>query len=184
MKEKSTMKASLRALAIPGCALVLSAGVVNATQEQASDGAERTVFEALYDQSDSFYSFACSEDGEVIPEEDGELIDIEGQIYERLVFLTDGTGEYHYQMHSMPVGLRGIGVTSGEEFRVIEADHMSGSQRSAGGTGSFHGHMKMTGKDTHRTFWLRFGGHYNVAPDGTVKVSRDNLSQECRPGWD
>jgi hypothetical protein len=178
------MKASLRALAIPGCALVLSAGVVNATQEQASDGAERTVFEALYDQSDSFYSFACSEDGEVIPEEDGELIDIEGQIYERLVFLTDGTGEYHYQMHSMPVGLRGIGVTSGEEFRVIEADHMSGSQRSAGGTGSFHGHMKMTGKDTHRTFWLRFGGHYNVAPDGTVKVSRDNLSQECRPGWD
>lgn len=178
------MKAPVRALAIPACALFLSSGIVVAEQEQGSNGAERTVFEALYDQSDSFYAFACSEDGEVIPEDDAELIDMEGQIYERLVFLIDGTGEYHYQMHSMPVGLRGIGVTSGEEFRVIEADHRSGSQRSAGGTGSFHGHLKMTGKDTHRTFWLRFGGHYNVAPDGTVKVSRDILSSECRPGWD
>ena len=53
---------------------------------------ERIVFEAFYDMSDSYYSFACSEDGEPIPEADGELIAIEGLIYERLVSLIDGTG--------------------------------------------------------------------------------------------
>jgi hypothetical protein len=178
------MKASVRALAVPGCVLFLSAGVVNATQGQAPNGAERTVFEALYDQSDSFYVFPCSEDGEVIPETDGELIDVEGLIYERLVFLIDGTGEYHYQMRIMPVGLRGTGVASGEEFRITAADHRTGSQRIAGGTGSFRGHLKMIGKDTHRTFWMTYGGHYNIAPDGTVKVSRDALHTECRPGQD
>ena len=178
------MKASVRALAVPGCVLFLSAGAVNATQEQASNGAERTVFEALYDQSDSFYVFPCSEEGEVIPESDGELIDMEGQIYERLVFLIDGTHEYHYQMRIMPVGLRGVGVTSGEEFRVTEADQRIGSQRLAGGTGSYRGHLKMIGKETRRTFWMTYGGHYNIAPDGTVKISRDDLSAECRPGRD
>lgn len=176
------MKASVRARAIPVCALLLSAGAVNVAQGQGSNGAERTVFEALYDQSDSFYVFPCSEDGEVIPETDGELIDIEGQIYERLVFLIDGTNEYHYQMRIMPVGLRGVGVTSGEEFRITEADQRTGSQRLAGGTGSFRGHLKMIGKDTHRTFWMTYGGHYNIAPDGTVKVSREDLRTECRPG--
>jgi hypothetical protein len=183
-KEKSTMKASARALAVSACALVLSAGTGNATQKEASNGAERTVFEALYDQSDSFYVFPCSEDGEVIPEDEGELIDIEGQIYERVVFLIDGTGEYHYQMRILPVGLRGVGVISGEEFRITEADQRVGTQRLAGGTGSYRGHLKMIGAETRRTFWMTYGGHYNIAPDGTVKVTREDLRAECRAGRD
>jgi hypothetical protein len=178
------MKASVRALAIAGCVLFLSTGAVDATQGQASTGAERTVFEALYDQSDSFYVFTCSEDGELIPETEGELIDMEGQIYERVVFLIDGTGEYHYQMRIMPVGLRGVGVTSGEEFRITEADQRVGTQRLAGGTGSYRGYLKMVGKTTHRAFWMMYGGHYNIEPDGTVKIARDVLRAECRAGRD
>jgi hypothetical protein len=182
-KKESIMKPSVRALAIlAGCTVVLSAGALGASQEQASNGAERIVFEALYDQSDSFYSFACSADGEPVPETDGELIDMEGYIFDRLVFLIDGTNEYHYRMSTMPVGLRGIGVTSGEEFRVKEVDHATGNQQVAGGTGSYRGQLKMVGQNTHRTFWLMYGGHYNIAPDGTVRVSRDRLSTECRPG--
>jgi hypothetical protein len=178
------MKAPVRALAIPACALFLSSGIVDAQQEQGSNGAERTVFETLYDQSDSFYVLPCSEDGELIPEAEGELIDVEGHIFERVVFLIDGTNEYHYQMRIMPVGLRGVGVTSGEEFRITEADQRVGSQRLAGGTGSYQGQLKMVGKNTHRTFWMMYGGHYNIAPDGTVKISRDDLRAECRTGRD
>ena len=111
-----------------------------------------------------------------------ELIAIEGLIYERLVSLIDGTGRLHYNMSTMPVGLRGVGVTSGEEFRIKETYHAGGSQRLAGGTGSYRGQLKMVGKDTHRTFWLMYSGHYNIAPDGTVRVSRDRLSSVCRPG--
>ena len=179
------MKSSARALAIvTACALVLSAAALDATGGQSSNGAERTVFEALYDMSDSLYTFPCSEEGELLPETDGEYIDIEGHIFERLVFLIDGTGEYHYHASTMPVGLRGVGVTSGEEFRIKEDDRQIANQKFAGGTGSYSGQLKMVGKDTHRTFWLMFAGHYNIAPDGTVKVSRDRLSTECRPGHD
>ena len=177
------MKPSVRALAIlAGCTVVLSAGASEAAGQQ--NGAERTVFENLYDMSGSYYSFACSEDGEPVPETDGELIEIEGLIYERLVSLIDATGKLHYRMSSMPVGLRGVGVTSGEEFRIKEAGHATGTQQLAGGTGSYAGQLKMVGADTHRTFWMMYSGHYNIAPDGTVRVSRDRLGTVCRPGRD
>jgi hypothetical protein len=81
----------------------------------------------------------------------------------------------------MPVGLRGVGVDSGEEFRVTERDHAVSNQHRAGGTGTYRQVLKLVGKDTQRTFWLVFSGYYMISKDGSVTVTRDKERIVCRP---
>jgi hypothetical protein len=169
------MKPAVRAIVIiTGCTLSLSAAV------HATGGAERTVQEALYDFSDSFYTFACSENGELLPDTEGELIDLEGYLYERITYQTDAAGGVHFRLNTMPVGLRGAGVDSGEEFRIRESEFFVASQRLTGNVGSFRQEVKLTGRDTHRTYSLVSKGHYVIGADGTIKVSRESLERECR----
>ena len=169
------MKSAVRAIAIiTGCSLSLSAAV------HATGGTERTVREALYDFSDSFYAFACSDDGELLPETDGELIDLEGHLYERITSQVDAAGGIHFLLNTMPVGFRGVGVDSGEEFRIKESEFFVASQRLTGNVGSFRQEVKLTGRDTHRTYSLVSRGHYVIGADGTIKVSRENLERDCR----
>lgn len=169
------MKSALMTAILTGCALTLPSAVT--AQDR---GAERIVLEHLYDLSDSLYSFPCTDDGEPLPEHDGELIEVEGAVYERMTLHTDGADGLHYRVNTMPVGIRGVGLISGEEFRITENSLTIARQRLTGLGGTYQDRFKLVGKDTHRTYWLVSKGHYVIAADGTVKVSRDGLSSECR----
>jgi hypothetical protein len=152
----------------------------NSSAPQFSNGAERSVDQALYDISGSFFVFACTDDGEVLPIDQGELVEMQGQIFERVTLMQDGAGGYHFLYHTMPVGLRGTGVTSGEEFRVIERDHGVANQRYDGNVGRYKQVFKMVGRDTGRTFWYVLSGTYLIGQDGTVKRSRDTETVQCK----
>ena len=169
------MKSAILRPILAGCCLSLSAAVT--AQDR---GAERIVLEHLYDLSDTLFSFPCSDDGELLPEEDGELIEVEGAVYERMTLHTDGAEGLHYQVNTMPVGIRGVGVVSGEEFRITENSLTIARQRLTGLAGSYQDRFKLVGKETRRTYWLVVKGHYVIAADGTIKVSRDSLTTECR----
>lgn len=143
--------------------------------------AERTVEESLYDLTGVYFTFSCSADGESLPDHEGELVLMEGQIYERITLLLDAAGEYHYTLHTMPVGLRGTGVTSGEEFRVIERDHAVANQRLAAGNGSYRQELKIVGRETGRTFWMVASGFYRISANGDVLVEHDTVRTECKP---
>jgi len=169
------MKSALLTAILAGCCLSMSVAVT--AQDR---GAERIVLEHLYDLSDSLYSFPCSDDGEPVPEEDGELIEVEGQVYERMTLHTDSAEGLHYSVNTMPVGIHGVGLVSGEEFRIKEDSLTIARQRLTGLSGSYRDTFKLVGKDTRRTYWLVSKGHYVIAADGTVKVSRDSLTTECR----
>lgn len=169
------MKSALLTAILAGYGL--SFPVVAAAQDR---GAERIVLEHLYDLSDSLFSFPCSDANELLPETDGELIEVEGQVYERLTLHTDGAEGLHYRVNTMPVGIRGVGLVSGQEFRITEDSVTIAHQRLTGLAGSYRDTFKLVGKDTHRTYWLVSKGHYVIAADGTVKVSRDTLTTECR----
>lgn len=179
------MKSDIRLfLIIAVCGLATAVGAaaaaVSPTPTRGANGAERTVDEYLY-ELDGLYLFPCSEDGEPLPDTDGELIDMEGQIYERITLISDGSGEYHYRSNTMPIGIRGVGLTSGEEFRVRESDTVIANRWLEGGTGSYREELTLVGRDTHRSYKLVSTGHYVIAGDGTIKVSRGTLSTECRP---
>jgi hypothetical protein len=123
-----------------------------------SSGSERTLVETLYDRSGSIFMFACTADGEPLPIDEGEPVAIEGQVFERLMFVTDAAGGLHYTLKTMPVGLRGVGLISGEEFRVVENQKQMSNQKID----------KLTG-----TFWLAFNGNYSISADGVVKSERN-----------
>src|SRR5688572_9697769 len=94
------------------------------TVEPRFSAAERTVYESLYDFDGSYFVFACTPEGDPLPIDQGEPIRMEGKLFERITVLLKGNGEYHYTEHTMPVGMRGVGVDSGEEFRVTERDQV------------------------------------------------------------
>jgi hypothetical protein len=154
---------------------------VNGEAAPQFSAAERTVDEALYDLTDSFFAFACSEDGDVLPIDEGELVRLEGKIFERVTLTRDGAGGYHFLYHTMPVGLRGTGVTSGEEFRVTERDHGVGNQRLDANVGRYKQVLKMVGRDTGRTFWMVSSGNYRISADGEFARTRDRETLACRP---
>ena len=171
-------------LSIAACglatAVATAAAAGSSTLTRGDNGAERIVEEYLY-ELDGLYLFPCSEDGELLPDTDGELIDMDGAIYERITLTIDGSGEYHYRSNTMPIGVRGVGLISGEEFRVRESDKVAANQRLEGGTGSYREELTLVGRDTHRSYRLVSTGHYVIAADGTIKVSKGILTTECRP---
>lgn len=164
---------------LPVSAFDPASGGVVGSATQAATGVERTLVETLYDLTDSYFTFPCAADGTVLPIPDGELIRIEGQLYERSSLVLDAAGHYHYNLSTMPVGLRGISA-SGEEFRVSENSQTIANQRLDGGTGAYRQELKMVGKDTHRTFWLVASGNYLFTPEGELRTSRGSLRVECR----
>lgn len=137
-------------------------------------GAERFVEEALYDLSDTFAGFECA-DGFV-----SELIELEGQIYERWSAVHNPAGGYRAMLHTMPIGLRGIGTESGDEYRVKEQFRATVNQSPMGMTGTFRSKVSFVGGIPTRTFELTIKGHWTMNANGEWVVERDTESAVCR----
>lgn len=143
--------------------------------------AERVVDEALYDMEGSYFAFGCTADGLLLPPGEGELIEMQGKIYEKFSVLRDAKGEYHVTYQTMPVGLRGVGVTTGEEFRVFERENGAANQLLASGMTAYRSELKMVGTSTQRTFWVITNGIIRFGLDGEVAVDRGETRYICGP---
>jgi hypothetical protein len=141
----------------------------------ATAATERTVEEHVYDLSDipSFTKIEC-ENGAA-----SELVRLDGKVYVRTVYLTDATGAHHMTHHTMPIGVRGVGETSGEEYRVKQAEHGTYTQRATGATGSFRQTLRLVGRESGRSFLLVSSGHYAINANGDLVVDRSALRLEC-----
>ena len=138
-----------------------------------SGGAERVVEESLYDLSDSFTEIDC-QNGQV-----SELVDLEGQLFERFTLLYNPSGAIHLTYHTMPVGLQGVGTVSGEEYRVKEQESGVYNQNQMGATGSYRQIMKLVSSSSHSKYSLVGGGHYTINANGEISVERDKLVLKC-----
>jgi len=136
--------------------------------------AERLVEEHLYDMTDSYFQVECP-DGTL-----SELVALEGKIYERLTILWDAAGSLHVQAGTMPVGLRGVGVTTGEEYRVFERDHFAGNQLMSGGVGSYRESYGLVARQGGPSFVVSISGNYKVLPTNEFVVDRERVSVECK----
>lgn len=151
-----------------------------AVQDPSAAAAERLLIENLNDLSGAYYPMPCSADGEPLPPAERDLVRLEGKIYERLSAVTDGAGGVHVAVNTMPVGVRGTLVSTGEGFRVSEEFRSLANLRTTGDSGSFRWTLKMVGLETRRTYWLVQSGNYRVAGDGTVVVDRGVFAIQCR----
>ena len=156
------------------------AAVNNDAVAQAANGdAERVLTQTLYDLSEGTFVFGCSADGELLPDGEGEPLILEGRILERFSLVTDPAGGTHYTVKTRPLNVRGIGKTSGEDFRITESVHFVGNERLEGETLSYRQNFKLVGKETHRAFLVVASGHYLILADGTITLHRDDLRVEC-----
>ena len=152
-----------------------------ATAAVAASAATRQVEEHVVDLSDSYFLFGCTADGAVAEDPtDGELVRMDGQMLVREVFMRDAAGNHHFTVHTTPIGMRGVGVASGEEFRVTERQIGGAIQRTAMLAGHYRTVQAFVGLDTGRRFSLVTAGHYTVGPDDVPVVTRDATTLSCR----
>lgn len=136
-------------------------------------GAERYVYEALYDLQGSEVSVECP-DGSV-----SEPVSLTGKIFERFTVVFDPAEGQHSVYHTMPVGLAGVGSVSGEEFRVSWRDHGVSSQTPMAMVNSYRHTLQFAGRTSGRKFGLVVQGHYTLNANGDVTVGREKLVAEC-----
>ena len=136
-------------------------------------GAERSVDERLFDVSGSSIGVECT-DGRL-----SELVELQGQIFERFTVVSNAAGGFHAVYHTMPIGLRGTGAESGEEFRVKWHDHGSFGQTTMGLVGTYRQVLKLVGSTSGRSFSLIVRGHYTINANGDIVVEREKLAADC-----
>jgi hypothetical protein len=146
---------------------------IPATAQSSAGAAERWVDENLYDVTGSFFGVECA-DGSV-----SELVELQGQIFERFTVVSNPAGGFHALYHTMPIGLRGIGAESGEEFRVKVQDHGSFGQTTMGLVGTYRQVLKFVGQTSGRDFSLVVRGHYTINANGQIVVEREKLAADC-----
>ena len=167
--------------------IILASAAVAACQDAPTEVAtddvrfasERIAEESVYDYTGSFTSFPCDENGDPLELGEGELIALEGQVYERSMLVRSAVDDYHFTVHTMPVGFRGVGVTSGENFRVDEREQLVVNQRAHANNGAYHSTLKIVG-ETGRTFWLRYTYNYRLDSDGALHRERTDSSFVCK----
>jgi len=133
----------------------------------------RDVEESLFDMSGSLVSISCADGRE------SELVALEGKVFERFTVLFTPAAGFHATYHTMPVGLRGTGAESGEEYRVKEQEHGSYTQSLMGNVGTYRQTLRLTARTSGRSFALVARGHYTINANGELVVERDGLATEC-----
>ena len=144
-----------------------------AAARSSADGAERSVDERLFDVSGSLIGVECT-DGRL-----SELVELQGQIFERFTVVANPAGGFHAVYHTMPIGLQGTGAESGEEFRVKWQDHGSFGQTTLGLVGTYRQVLKLVGGTSGRSFSLIVKGHYTINANGEIVVEREKLAADC-----
>ena len=148
------------------------AAIPTAAQSSAG-GAERSVDERLFDVSGSLIGVECT-DGRL-----SELVELQGQIFERFTVVANPAGGFHAVYHTMPIRLRGTGAESGEKFRVKWQDHGSFGQTTMGLVGTYRQVLKLVGSTSGRSFSLIVRWHYTINANGEIIVEREKLAADC-----
>jgi len=150
-----------------------SVPALSSAAQSNTGGNERSVDERLFDVSGSLIGVECT-DGRL-----SELVELQGQIFERFTVVANPAGGFHAVYHTMPIGLRGTGAESREEFRVKWQDHGSFGQTTMGLVGTYRQVLKLEAKASGRSFSLVVKGHYTINANGEIVVEREKLAADC-----
>ena len=139
------------------------------------NGALRYTYDELYEfTGDSYVQFTCFDGTE------SEPVQLFGQIFERYTFMRTPSGQLQYVSSTMPVGLYGVGLESGQEYRVVEREQSSVHYDEDGkGGGSLHETISLRARDTHETFGITYLVRWKFAESGDMIVNRWKELETC-----
>ena len=141
------------------------------------NGAQRFTYDEVYEfDGDSYFGFTCSDGTE------SELVQVFGRIAERFTFMVTPSGRIQLVGNTMPVGLYGVGVESGQEYRVVEREQGTAHYAPDGsGGGSMRETFLLRGRETRATFAVSYQVHWKFGEDGELVLERLKVSETCKP---
>lgn len=138
------------------------------------DGVWREVTEDLHDWNGTVISYSCG-DGST------EEIQMHGQLYWRATVTEDAAGGLHTTLHTMPIGMGGVGLITGAEYRIAEGEK-SVFNTGMGETGYYQHSVRLSAPELRLQLRLVIGGRFTTNANGEVVVERPTFRSECRDG--
>jgi hypothetical protein len=111
----------------------------------------------------------------------GEDISLTGTLHV-LIHTTEGPGgKFLLKEHFQPQGVSAVGLVTGDIYRATGVTQdVTNNNVQAGETTSFVNNFRMIGPGKDNNLLIHEVAHATVHPDGTVSVSFDRMSVECR----
>lgn len=167
------MNTSIAVIAVVIALAMLGAVVVTIPLQQAYAQAETfNVNERI--PLDSEIIVSCAAGGE------GEVVHLTGSLHLLGHVTLDSAGGFHIQPHFNTQGASGTGLTSGDNYRVINV----GANNTVNGKVGFEAtdvfNFRLIGQGDASNLLVHITIHLTVHPDGTVTASVFNISRECK----
>jgi hypothetical protein len=108
-----------------------------------------------------------------------ELMEMEGLIITRSQVIRDEAGGYHYSSQWMPVGLRGIGVESGAEYRIAERENINFNSSTMRDGSTFRYVIRWSAPDLGTRGTWEVMSHYTVNANGELVRENSEVRVSC-----
>jgi hypothetical protein len=111
----------------------------------------------------------------------GEIVDLSGPLLTLISFTINGnnvSGYFHFQ----PQGITGTGETTGAKYQAtgITQESFKNSLQNGQANLTFVNNFRIIGQGPGNNFLVHETLHFTVNADGTLTVSHDNFSIDCR----
>ena len=112
----------------------------------------------------------------------GELVDLSGRLHTMIHFTINGnnvSGVGHFQ----PQGISGTGETTGDKYQatgVTKDSSFKLSFQNGQANQTFVNNFRIIGQGSGNNLLVHEVAHITVNANGTVTVSHDNFSAECK----
>ncbi len=115
----------------------------------------------------------CAADGA------GEYVIISGMLHDMYHLTMDDTGGYHLVLHSQPMGIKGVGDTTGDIYQGTGV-YQEVYNGMVGQTVTVIDDYRMTGPGTGNNFIFHETFHFTVNANGELTSEVDNVIAECK----
>jgi hypothetical protein len=109
----------------------------------------------------------------------GELVELTGSLHETFHVTFDGRGGFHISVIDNPQGISGTGLTTGAKYQGT-GETRDGFNGVVGFEETFVNNFKIIGQGPGNNFLVHDNLHITVNANGTLTVSIDNFSVECK----
>jgi hypothetical protein len=108
----------------------------------------------------------------------GERVDLSGPLHVLMSATSDAAGGVHIIVHSQPMGITGIGETTGDSYQgtgVTQAD----LNARVWATITFVNNVRIIGHGPGNNFQVHQTLQITISADGTATVVEDHFSTDC-----
>jgi hypothetical protein len=111
----------------------------------------------------------------------GEVVDLSGSLH-TLLSITINGNKVSVDMHVQPQGLSGLGETTGAKYQGtgVTEESFTASLQNGQFNSTFVNNFRIIGQGPGNNLLVHENLHITINADGTVTVSHDNFSIDCK----